>query len=314
MVCRRESNLRHTSAMRVNLERLWYLVQVVDHGGFSAAADELYMSQPSVSNQVRQLEASMHVVLVDRTSGRARPTAEGEVLVDYGRRIFQLADEAVIAIEGVQGIESGHLSVAGTTTVGTYLLPPMLARFRRKFPSITCDLHVANAAQLVRWIVNGEVGLGVFAGTPDALQLTSTEILRDEFVLVAAPGHVMADASVEPPELGSERFLMRERGSATRQLQHDVLESWGLQDAETAEIGSPETLKQAVRANLGLGLVSTHAVAEELADGKLAQITVDRPQVGRPVVISHREERPLSPAERAFFIGAQDLATWPDPV
>lgn len=305
--------VRDDIPVQLNLHRLWIFLQVVENGGFSAAAQKLYMSQPSVSNQVRQLESSLKATLVDRSGSRIRPTAEGEVLVDYARRIFRLADEAASAIAAVQGVQSGRLVVGGTTTVGTYLLPPMLARFRQQFPEVVCDLYVGNGSQLERWLLDGEIGLGVLAGIPTAPQLVSVEVLTDDVVLIVAPGHELAGSSrVGPDRLMGQRFLLRERGSSTRELQEKVLADWQLDDVSTAEMGTPETLKQAVRADLGVAVVSKHTVAEELADGRLAEVIVDPAPHGRPVVVAHRKDRLLSPAERAFVSLIRTQPTWVD--
>lgn len=298
--------------MQLNLHRLWIFLQVVENGGFSAAAQKLYMSQPSVSSQVRKLESSLKTTLVDRSGSRIRPTAEGEVLVEYAKRIFRLADDAASAIAAVQGIQSGRLVVGGTTTVGTYLLPPTLARFRQQFPDVICDLYVGNAAQMERWVLDGEVGLGVFVGTPAASQLLTAEVLTDDSVLIVAPSHELAGGNVTPERLRGERFLLRERGSSTRELQEKVLADWHLDEVSTAEMGMPETLKQAVRADLGVAVVSKHTVAEELRDGRLAEVVVDPAPQGRPVVVAHRRDRLLSPAEQAFVTVIRTLATWPD--
>jgi DNA-binding transcriptional LysR family regulator len=268
--------------VHLNLHRLWIFLRVVECGGFSAAAQKLYMSQHSVSNQVRQLESSLSANLIDRSGTRIRPTAEGEVLVDYARRMFALADEAANAISAVQGIRAGRLVVGGTTTVGTYLLPPMLSRFRRQFPDVVCDLYVGNGTQLERWLLDGDVGLGVLAGTPAAEQLVSVEVITDDMVVIAAPGHALGGRSVVAADLGQERFLVRERGSSTRELQEKLLERWSLGEVEIASMGSPETLKHAVRADLGIAAVSRHTVAEELRDGRLAEITVDPAPPARP--------------------------------
>ncbi|MGW7681703.1 LysR family transcriptional regulator [Kribbella sp. NPDC054772] len=298
--------------MQLNLHRLWIFLQVVEAGGFSAAAQKLYMSQPSVSNQVRQLESSLKATLVDRSGSRIRATAEGEVLVEYAKRIFRLADDAASAIAAVQGLQSGRLVVGGTTTVGTYLLPPTLARFRQQFPEVECDLYVGNATQMERWVLDGDVGLGVFVGTPTAPQLVTADVLTDDSVLVVAPGHELAGERITPERLLGQRFLLRERGSSTRELQEKVLADWHLGDVSTVDMGMPETLKQAVRADLGVTVVSKHTVAEELRDGRLAEVVVDPAPQGRPVVVAHRRDRLLSPAEQAFVSVVRTLATWPD--
>src|SRR5919197_472758 len=136
--------------MQLNLHRLWIFMQVVECGGFSAAAQKLYMSQPSVSNQVRQLEQSLQTTLIDRSGARVRPTAEGEVLMEYAKRVFLLAEEAVGAIRQVGELTTGELVAGDTPAVVTYPPPPLLARFREAHPGINCGIFVGNAGKVIR--------------------------------------------------------------------------------------------------------------------------------------------------------------------
>lgn len=298
--------------MQLNLHRLWIFMQVVECGGFSTAAQKLYLSQPSVSNHVRQLESSLHATLIDRSGARIKPTAEGEVLLEYAKRVFLLADEAVAAIGRVAGLAEGSLVVGGTTTVGSYLLPPLVARFRRSYPGIECDIHVGNEAQITSQLLAGEIGMAVIAGRPGAPQLMTEEILEDRLVLVADPGHRLAGAAASAGDLAGERFLMREQGSSTRKLQEDALGDWGLESVARSEMWAPETLKQAVAAGLGIALVSEHAVRDELRNGQLAAVTVDKPAPSRPIMLTQRRDRLLAPAETAFVRLLRSLSDWPN--
>lgn len=297
--------------MQLNLYRLWIFMQVVECGGFSAAAKKLYMSQPSVSNQVRQLESSLKVTLIDRSGARIRPTAEGEVLLDYGKRVFLLADEAVNAIQQVSGLQSGKLVVGGSTTVGTYLLPQLIARFRKRFPAIECDIVVGNAEYVMEQLVNGEVGLAVLAERPPAPQVTVEQILTDRLVLICAVDHPLAGKQVPAAELAAERFLLRERGSSTRDLQEKTLDGWELTEVARSEAWGPETLKQSVVAGLGIALISEHAVAHELADERLRAIDVEPELPSRQILVAQRRDRLLSPAERTFMQLLRGLDDWP---
>jgi len=299
--------------VQLNLHRLWIFMQVVECGGFSAAAQKLYMSQPSVSNQVRQLERSLHATLIDRSGARIRPTAEGDVLMEYARRVFLLADEAVSAIQQVSGLKTGRLVVGGTTTVGTYLLPQLLAGFRREHPGVECDIYVGNAVQVMKHLVDGEIGLAVFAGKPTATQLVMVPILSERLVLVTAPDHPLAGKTVAPAELAEERFLLRERGSSTRDEAEEALDQWDLVTVQRSEMWGPETLKQSVSAGLGVALISEHAVQHELRDGRLGTIEVEPALPSRPIVVAQRRDRLLSPAERTFVEQLTKVKNWPDP-
>ncbi|MEY9907521.1 DNA-binding transcriptional LysR family regulator [Catenulispora sp. MAP12-49] len=298
---------------QLNLHRLSIFMTVVETGGFSAAAQKLYMSQPSVSNHVRNLEQSLQTTLIDRSGPRIRPTAEGEVLVEYARRVFLLTEEAVAAIREVSGVQSGRLEVGGTTTVGTYLLPRLLARFRERHRAIECDIVVGNNGQIVKRLLEGELGLAIVAGQPGAPQLKTETVLDERLLLVAAPGHPLTSttAPLAPRELAAERFLLREPGSQTRDLQEAALIGWDLDDMAKADMWGPETIKQSVAAGLGISLISEHAIDAEVRDGRLVVLDVDPPLRSRPVVVAYRRDRLLSPAERAFLGLVRGLRTWP---
>ncbi|MEZ0111711.1 DNA-binding transcriptional LysR family regulator [Catenulispora sp. EB89] len=298
---------------QLNLHRLSIFMTVVETGGFSAAAQKLYMSQPSVSNHVRNLEQSLQTTLIDRSGPRIRPTAEGEVLVEYARRVFLLAEEAVAAIREVSGVQTGRLEVGGTTTVGTYLLPRLLARFRDRHNNIECDIVVGNNGQIVKRLLDGELGLAIVAGQPGAPQLKTETVLDERLLLVAAPGHHLTrtPGTLTPPDLAAERFLLREPGSQTRDLQEAALIGWDLDDMAKADMWGPETIKQSVAAGLGISLISEHAIDAEVRDGRLVVLDVDPPLRSRPVVVAYRRDRLLSPAERAFLGLVRGLRTWP---
>lgn len=298
--------------MELSSHRLWVFLQVVDCGGFSAAANKLFMSQPSVSHHVRQLETAVDAVLVDRSGGRARATAEGEVLAEYARRLILLGEEAITAVRHVQGLGRGHLQLGGTTTVGSYLLPHLLGRFQQLHPDIECGLYVGNVEQLTARLLSGEVGLGVFAGCPSTTQLHVEQILVDCAVIVASPDHRLANMQVAAHELRTQRFILREQGSGTRSLQREALSQWQLHDIASMEMWGTETVKQAVRAGLGISLLSEHTVRQEVRDGLLATIAVHPETTGRPIVAAYRRDRVLAPTECAFLDDLRSLNDWPD--
>lgn len=300
-----------TPAADINYYRLWVFKTVAEAGGFSAAAERLFMSQPSVSTHVRRLESSLRVRLFDRSGAHIRLTEEGSVLLEYANRLFVLADEAVRAVRQVSDLEIGRLTVGGTTTVGTYLVPELIASLHRTYPSIGYDIVIGNAAQMTKELLAGNLGLALVAGRLDAPQLNSDEILKERLLLVAGPSHRLAGARIEPADLRGERFLLRERGSGTRTLQEAALIQWSLQNAECSEVWGPETCKHAVGEGLGISLVSEHAVAREVQLGLLRVLDVEPMPPVRPVALAYRRDRLLSPAERAFATLARAVSDWP---
>ncbi|WP_419998813.1 LysR family transcriptional regulator [Streptomyces boninensis] len=298
--------------MTLDLHRLWIFMHVVEQQGFSAAAQKLYMSQPSVSNQVRRLEESLRTTLVDRSSARVRPTAEGELLAEYAHRVFLLADEAVSAVQQLSGLKTGRLVVGGTTTVGTYLLPDLVALYRGRYPGIETHILVDNNANVTRQLLSGEVGVAVIAGTPTDARLAGEAVLEDGMALIAPPGHELArqGGAVTADMLAGRRFVLREPGSHTREVQQRTLEHWGVVDPPHTDAWGPEVLKRCVRAGLGISLISEHAVEDELAAGTVVRLPTEQPAMTRAITLVRRRDRILSPAETAFMELLREQRTW----
>ncbi len=298
--------------MVVSLTQLEVLVAVVETGGFSGAAKKLFMSQPSVSNHIRNLESSLGVHLVQRSTQGARTTPAGDIVVDHARQVFTVLDSLDRQVAGLQGLESGRLVLAGTTTLGTYLLPRLVSEFSEQAPKVECQIRVGNEDTVENWLLRGEVALGLCADTPREEQLVAQPLFPEEMVLVAAAGTPLAGRPLRPEDLGGQRFLMREVGSATRRQQEAALRLWSLDAAEQWDLWGPDTLKEAVHAGLGLALLSEHSTARERASGLLEALDVQPPPPSRTVYLARRADRVLTPAEAAFVQLVEGLDAWPN--
>lgn len=297
--------------MVMSLNKLEILVRVIEHGGFSAAAKALYMSQPAVSNHIRGLESSLGVRLVERSAHGTTPTPAGETIAAQAREIFALMERIEHTAAEFQGLRAGRLVVAGTTTMGTYLLPQLVAEFSRRVPGVQCQIRVGNEETVETWLLRGEVGIGVCVGQMSDEQLVAEPIVDESMVLVSTPSSPLVGRDLSPLDLAGHRFLMREMGSATRQLQEDVLETWGLGTAERWDFWGPETLKEAVHQGLGLALLSEHAAAREIEYGLLSALSVDPGPPTRSVSLVRRADRSLTPPEEAFVELLRSLSEWP---
>ncbi|WP_406002158.1 LysR family transcriptional regulator [Streptomyces sp. NBC_00829] len=298
--------------MTLDLHRLWIFLHVIEEQGFSAAANKLYMSQPSVSNQIRKLEESLRITLIDRSGARIRPTAEGELLAEYARRVFLLADEAVSAVQQLSGLQTGRLVVGGSTTLGTYLIPDLLAVYRRRHPGIESHVFVGNIATVTQQLLNGEVAVAIVAGVPTEPRLVGEPVLEDRMVLIAPPGHPLGGRGpVTGAMLSGERIVFREQGSQTREVQELTLARWGVTDSSHTDAWGPEVLKRCVRAGLGIALVSEHAVEDELRAGTLVTLPTEQSAEPRVISLVRRRDRILSPAEHAFMELVREQHGWP---
>jgi DNA-binding transcriptional LysR family regulator len=297
----------------ISLNQLEVFAAVVECGGFSGAAKRLFMSQPSVSNHIRALENSLGVQLVQRTSRGARATYAGEVVLQHAREVFDVLASLDGQVAQLQGLKTGRLAVAGTTTLGTYLLPRLVADFSTRVPGVECQIRVGNEDAVEAWLLQNEVALALCAEEPKDERLTTTPMFEEQLQLIG-PAHCPLESRVlTPNDIADQRFIVREVGSATRRQQEAALAAWGLPDVERWEMWGPATLKEAVCAGLGLSLISEHAITRERASGLLTVLVIEPPPQRRMVSLVTRAGCALTPPERAFVDLVGTLAKWPEP-
>ncbi|WP_327632848.1 LysR family transcriptional regulator [Kribbella sp. NBC_00482] len=294
-----------------SLTQLEILVRVVDEGSFSAAAKSLYMSQPAVSNHIRQLERSLGVSLVQRGPHGAQPTPAGAVVVEHAREVLAQLDRLEHATAGYRGLDTGQLVVAGTTTLGTYLLPRLISEFTIRAPKVSCQIRVGNEDTVESWLLGGDVGLGLCAATPTAEALRSEPVLTEDMVLVAPAGCPLKDRRITAADIATSRFLLREPGSATRRLQEQSLRAWGLDQVDTWDLWGSDTVKEAVQQGLGLAVLSEHVVRREVEVGFLVCLDISPAPPQREVSLVRRADRILTPPEEAFTALVRATAEWP---
>jgi len=297
----------------ISLSQLEILTAVVECGGFSGAAKRLFMSQPSVSNQIRALENSLGVQLVQRTSRGARATHAGDVVLEHAREVFAVLESLDSQVAQLQGLRIGRLAVAGTTTLGTYLLPRLVADFSRRAPGVQCQIRAGNEDVVETWLLQDEVALALCAEEPKDERLTSTPMFTEQLQLIGPALCPLRSQVLTPEDINDQRFMLREVGSATRRQQEAALSVWGLHNVERWEMWGPATLKEAVYAGLGISLLSEHAIARERASGLLTVLTIDPPPQRRTVSLVTRAGRTLAPPEQAFADLVSTIAKWPEP-
>ncbi|MET4619003.1 molybdate transport repressor ModE-like protein [Arthrobacter sp. 2762] len=297
--------------MNLSIQSLRIFLAVVETGSFSAAARRLYMSQPSVSAQVRSLETSLAAHLLDRGPGGATLTPAGQVLADHARAIFAVMDKVDADVAAAQGLQDRKLAVAGTTTLGSYLLPRALSRFLAENQGLRTELRVGNTEAVADWLINREISLAICAGEIDFEQLEATVIFEDALVLVAGRASPLAGRDLKPSDLEGQRFLLREIGSSTRFDQDQALREWELTDAEQWTIWSSEAARECVRAGLGLALVSEHVVAPDLRSGDLVRLKISPGPRKRAVSLVRMAGQILTPMEESFVEMLQKMHAWP---
>ncbi len=274
--------------------RLQVFYSVAKHLSFTKAAAALHMTQPAVTFQVRQLEDQFNTRLFDRTHNRISLTDAGERVYHYAKQIFELYSRMEGDVRALTGEISGVVIVGASTTIAEYLLPSLLGTFKRKFPDVVIRLQVSNTDGIVAMVEDNEIDLGIVEA-PVANKNLVVEICRiDKLVAVLAPDHPLAGSTCLPvADVLSYPFIAREEGSGTREVTLDYLRGAGLEPADLTivmELGSPESIKGAIEAGMGISILSRSTLGKELALGTLTCVELD-PPLERAFSFVHQKQK-----------------------
>ncbi|MGC8517379.1 MAG: LysR family transcriptional regulator [Steroidobacteraceae bacterium] len=285
----------------MNLHHLAIFATVAATGSLTASARKLHVSQPALSRELKAFEQRLGVTLFERHAKGMRLTQAGEVLNRYAVRLFELERTAEAAMQEIAGALRGRLTLGASNTIGTYVLPPLLARFRRQRPRVEISLFVGNTEQVSQGVDDMRFMLGFIEGPLHLQGLRSTVFEHDEIMPVAAPDHrLFARQRLEPVDLTGEPLLMREQGSGTRELIAAALQRQNILPGETMEFGNTEALKRAAVHGGGIAWLPRICMLNELADGSLRTLPVRELTITRPLMVVQRESAQLEPAAEAF--------------
>jgi DNA-binding transcriptional LysR family regulator len=284
----------------VSLRQLSLFVAVARHLSFARAAEELHLSQPAVSMQIKELEAAVELPLFERAGRATRLTMPGEYLLVYAKRVLATMKEAGDAMAKLRKVQGGSITI-GMVSTAEYFLPRMLARFRAQHPAVEMRLRVGNRESLSKLLHDNEVDLAVMGRPPRELDTRAEPFAANPLGIIAAPEHPLARRrEIAPKALDAEPFIVREPGSGTRAAMEQFFAEQRIAAPRIMEMASNETIKQAVVANMGLAFVSLHTVALELSVGQLVALDVAGLPLMRRWYIVNVQRKPLSPAAEAF--------------
>lgn len=285
----------------VTLRQLRVFESVARHLSFSRAAEELHLTQPAVSMQVKQLEEQAGLPLTEMIGKKVYLTQAGEEVARHARRIAQQLREAEEALDALKGVKGGRLSI-GVVSTAKYFAPRLMAEFRRSHPGIELDLRVGNRETVVRLLADNEIDLAIMGQPPEEFPTQAEAFADHPLVIVAAPDHPLAGrAHISLADLKEETFLIREPGSGTRAAMERFFAEAGITPRHRLEMaGNNETIKQAVMAGLGLAFISLHSVALECEVGRLVRLSVAGTPVIRRWFVVQRAEKTLLPLPERF--------------
>jgi DNA-binding transcriptional LysR family regulator len=289
----------------MDMRRLEVFCKVVELKSFTGAAKALSLSQPTVSEHIRTLEETVNERLLDRLGREVLATPAGRVFYQYARNIVQMRDEAIQALEQFRGNLAGRLILGASTIPGTYMLPRLIGDFKSIHPAIQITLRIADTAQIVEQVIEGDLEAGLVGSKWTDRRLLMEELFTDELVLAVFPEHPWASKGrIKLEDLDEEPFILRERGSGTRMVMKRILEENGFDLSKisvVAEMGSTEAVRQGIKAKIGISILSRHAVVEDFEHGLLTGVDIENIRFTRPLYLVQRRNRQMSPLCTAFL-------------
>lgn len=276
----------------LNIENLKMFCLVVDEGSISQAARLSFVSQPAVTRQINQLENFYGTLLFDRTGGKLKVTEAGKILYPYAKTIVNDFNRSKEAVQQETGKYNANLQVGATFTIGEYLLPSLLGRFKKQKPDIKVTLTIKNTPSILEDLTNDVIDLALVEGIVENNDLTVEKFADDELILVCAPDHKW-EKKIDLEELVNERMIWRESISGTRLIVENMLREYGVLEKIDSymEIGSTQAIKSAVEAGLGVSILPRLTVSRELEQGTLREVSMDGVNLTRNLWMVRKPQR-----------------------
>ena len=286
--------------MNFTLRQLQLFEAVARHSSYTRAAAELHLTQPAVSTQVKQLEAMVGTPLFEHMGRKIFLTEAGREMYEFSRNIAQKFTDIGVVLDEMKGVRRGALNISIASTA-KYFAPYLLAAFCREHPGITVNLDVTNREALLRQLAENLPDMAIMGAPPEGLDLVAESFMLNPLVVIAPPNHALAGSErISLERLLRESFIVRERGSGTRNAIERFLEQRNLSMTTTMEMSRNEAIKHAVMAGLGLGIVSVHTLEMELTLKRLVVLDVEGFPIVKDWFLVHRRGKRFSAAAAAF--------------
>jgi DNA-binding transcriptional LysR family regulator len=286
--------------LHLTLRQLKVFESVARHLNYTRAAQELFLTQPAVSMQVKQLEQQLGVSLFEQLGKRTHLTEAGREVLGYARTVTQQLDELEGVLNHIKGLSGGRLRISVATTAN-YFIPTLLGAFSRRHPGVTISLDVTNRETLLQQLSENTVDLVIMGQPPAELDAEADAFMENPLVIVAPPDHPLArEKKIPLARLQEETFLVREPGSGTRIAMERFFAEREMYLKTGMEVGSNEAIKQSVQAGLGLGLLSRATIEQELTLKRLVVLDVADFPIMRHWYLVHRRGKRLSAVAEAF--------------
>lgn len=289
----------------MNYERLKTFIAVAERNSFSEAAKILFVSQPTITSQIKALEQELNTKLFERTTKKVELTRSAKVLLKYAREIVRMNDSARKEIAQLETMVHGDLAMGCSLTIGEYILPEFLKQFKEKYPHIQIQAGISNSQHTVSNIKDQLIDVGLIETPIEDSQITMEPFLEDELILIAAPDYFCRNEQILTLEqIKEEPLIVREAGSGTRSVVYHYLDKAGLSEEDlniAMSLGSTEAVKAAVTAGLGVSFISRKAIKKEQQLNLLKAYPIKGLALKRYFYIAFHQDHVLQPTTELFL-------------
>ncbi len=286
----------------MNPVHLRTFLAVQKHLNYTRAAEEVFLSQPAVSRQIRQLEQDLGLRLFEQIGKSLNLTDAGRTLADEAGKLLGNMERVAEVVRSHLSAESGRLRIGASTTPGLYLLPPVLGRFHARYPDVELHYAIENSLCIEQRILRNELDLGFVGAHPSHDELVAVKLLDDEIVCFSNASHRLAKRRrIDVASLERETWIIREKGSATRQLFESWLTKGGGKLGPTIELEHPEAVKPLVAAGVGISFMSIHGLQREIRRRQFKKLPVTGLRLERPIFLVRHADKHTSPVMETFL-------------
>lgn len=290
----------------ITLQQMESLLCLIQEGSFSRAAQKMLLTQPALTKNIKNIEDALGAKVVNRSKAGISLTPTGNILYSYTRRILKLRNEANEKILKLSDNAGGDIYIGASTIPGTYILPRVLGVLKKEHPAICVHVQTADSVEAINMVLDKQVEIGFIGKKPFNNKLIAEKLGRDRLVLAVGPNHPWRKKkSVTLPELMAESFIIREKGSATREaLEQCLRESYSINLSQfniCGELSSSEAIKEAILAGFGISVVSIRAIERELAQGLLFEVDLSGCKLERDFYLIYLRQWEMTPVHKLFI-------------
>lgn len=290
----------------ITIQQMESLIHLVEEGSFSRAAKKMFLTQPSLTKHIKNLEESVNARIVNRENRGISLTSEGKIIYDYSRRILRLRDEAKEKISRMKENESGSIFISASTIPATYILPGLLNGFKKLYPDIRAYIQTSDSEETLGMILDNQSEIGFIGKQTFDKRLNVESLWMDRLVLAVPADHSWVKKKyVTLDEVSKEPFVIRERGSATREIMEEYLHKNTDRSLSKfniiCEMGSSEAVKEAIMAGLGVSVISVHAIKRELKQEVLVEVPIQGCAIQRHFYLIFKKQFSLMHYHKLFL-------------